>query len=343
LLVCLWPHKKPVWQGKTASEWFAEFRRAKVRHRRAAYVGVIQIIPPTPSNAAPKLVMGTNYFDDIEALMHDSAADALKALGTNIIPVLEAEIRHGDPKWQPTYAKLFHKLPVSIRRIVPNPPAMRDEIRADAALALTLLRSDAAPAWPTLFEAFVTASPVVRYRFEESLRKIPADPAVFDAAIDSLVRRGDLSLAVYTIGQFGAWRPNSMRALTNAILSTNVVAAEAALSQLRYNRRFAPFVLPALRTAVTNSNQGLSLSVVSVLESYGEDASGALPELLDTLKSSDRELRYRGARAIENLGTNALPGVPALIAAKNDSNEMVQRVVTRILENLNGMTNHPGL
>lgn len=284
--------------------------------------------------------MFTNYIDDTDALLSDSSANALRKLGTNIIPVLTAEIRRGDPKWQPVYAQLFHKLPVSIRRIVPNPPVIRDEIRADAALALTLLRSEAAPAWPTIFEAFATASPFARHNFEESLRKIPVEPVVFDAAIDSLVRRGDLSLAVSVIGQFGAWRPNSMRVLTNAILSTNVVAAEAALSQLRYNRRFAPFVLPALRTAVTNSNLGLCVSVVNVLESYGEDASAALPELVVTLKSSDRELRYRAARAIENLGRNALPAVPALVAARSDSNEMVQRVVTRTLENLNSAINH---
>lgn len=283
--------------------------------------------------------MFTNYIDDTEALLSDSAANALRKLGTNIIPVLTAEIRRGDPKWQPIYSKLFQKLPVSIRRIVPNPPPIRDEIRGDAALALTVLRADAAPAWPTLFEAFVTASPFVRYRFEDSLRRIPVEPAVFDAAIDSLVRRGDLTLAVSMIGQFGAWRPNSMRVLTNAILSTNVIAGEAALSQLRYNRRFAPFVLPALRVAFTNSNQGLCLSVVNVLESYGEDASGALPELVDTLQSGDQELRYRAARAIENLGTNAVPAIPALLSAKTDQNEMVQRVVIRTLNNLSSAAN----
>ena len=336
MCICLRPRAEPSWNGKNCSQWFAEFRQAKIRCRRMFISRAI--LPAGSTGQTP--VTFTNYIDDIDALLSDSSADALRHLGTNTLPILTAEIRRGDPIWQPLYAKTFHKLPLSIRRVVPNPPVIRDEVRADAALALTVLRSDAAPAWPVIFEAFATASPFARYQFEESLRKIPVEPAVFDAAIGSLVSRGDLSLAVSVIGQFGAWRPNSMRVLTNAIVSTNVVAGEAALSQLRYNRRFASYVLPALRTAITNGNQGLCLSVVNVLESYGEDASDALPELVQTLKSSDSELRYRAARAIENLGTNALAAGPSLVAAKSDPNEMVQRVVTRTLENLNYITNY---
>jgi len=299
---------------------------------------VYQIIAPASGTGPSRFVLATNYFDDTEGLRYDPAADGIRALGTNIIPILTAEVRRGDPKWFAIYVKLFTRLPAKIQRISPKPPMSRDEVRGDAALALSLLRSDAAPAWPTIFEAYVTASPFARGRFEESLHKIPVEPVVLDAALNSIVRRGDLTLAVSMIGQFGAWGPNSMRILTNAILSTNVTACEAALLQLRYHRRFAPFVVPALRVALKNSNPALCLSVANVLESYGEDASEALPELVAILKSSDRELRYRAARAIEGLGTNALPAVPALSAAKNDPNEMVQRVAARTLDNLNGTT-----
>jgi hypothetical protein len=302
-------------------------------------MSVYQIIVPASGSGPRRLVMGTNYFDDTERLRYDPAADGLRALGTNIIPILTAEIRRGDPKWLLTYVKLFSKLPATIQHIVPKPPTSRDEVRGDAALALSLLGSDAAPAWPTIFEAFLTASPFTQFRFEESLRKIPVDNLVFDSALDSIVRRGDLSFAVSIIGRLGAWGPISIGILTNAILSTNLAACEAALSQLRYHARFAPLVVPALRVKLKNSNQGLCLSVVDVLESYGEDASEALPELVEMLKSSDRELRYRAARTIESLGTNALPAVPALEAATNDPNEMVQRVATRTLNNLSSATN----
>jgi FOG: HEAT repeat len=334
LFFCLRPHKEPLWQGKTCSEWFAEFRRAKARHRQAS-MPVYQILAPTKPGGPQRFVIGTNYFDDTEGLSYDPAADGIRALGTNIIPILTAQIRRGDPKWLPIYVKLFSKLPATIQHIVPKPPTSRDEVRGDAALALSLLRSDAAPAWPTIFEAYVTAAPFARYRFEESLRKIPVEPVVLDATLDSIVRRGDLSLAVSMISKFGASGPNSIRILTNAVLSTNLPAGEAALSQLRNHRWFAPFVVPALRTALTNSSPTVCISIVNVLESYESDASEALPELVYTLRSDDRELRYYAARTIENLGTNALPAVPALLAARSDPNEMVQRVVTRTLNKLN--------
>jgi hypothetical protein len=331
LTIYLWPRKEPVWNGKTCSQWFAEFRRAKVRYQRTS---VYFVHVPTSTPGYLRLQATTNYFDDTEALLRDSAADALRAMGTNIIPVLCREIRRGDPKWLPSYSKFFYKVPRSLQRFVPNPPKSRDEIRGDAALALTLQRAEAAPAWPALFDAFLEApTPYLRFRLGDTLRNIPVDPVVLDAGLDSLVRHGELSEAVQMIGQFGAWRINSLRILTNAILSTNIVAREAALSQLRYHRHFAPFVLPALRTALTNGNSSypFCISAADVLESYEGDASEALPELVIVLKSSDRELRYHATRAIESLGTNALPAFPALLDARSDTNEMVQRVVTRTL------------
>jgi hypothetical protein len=339
LIIYLWPRNEPVWNGKTCSQWFAELRRAKVRYQRHT---VYFVNAPSSTPGYVRLQQSTNYWDDTEALLRDSTADALKAMGTNIIPVLSREIRRGDPKWLPSYTKFFYKVPASLKRFVPNPPQSRDEIRGDAAVALTLLRADAAPAWPTIFDALLNApTPYLRFRFMDILHNIPVDPVVLDAGLDSLVRHGELSEAVQMIGQFGAGRINSLRILTNAILSTNNVAGEAALSQLRYQRHFAPFVLPALRSALTNSNSSypFCVSVAGVLESYEGDASEALPELVIALKSSDRELRYHAARAIESLGTNALPAVPALLAARSDSNEMVQRVVTRTLNNLT--TNGP--
>src|SRR5882724_6879226 len=94
LLISLWSRREPVWNGRTCSEWFAEFRRAKVRHRR---LSVSQAFFAVTSNGQTRLVLGTNYFDDINGLFADPAADALRALGTNIIPVLTREIRHTDP------------------------------------------------------------------------------------------------------------------------------------------------------------------------------------------------------------------------------------------------------
>src|SRR5262245_43999686 len=81
LYVRLKARKEPVWQGKTCSEWFAEFRRAKVRYRQAGIAVVSQIIAPASGRGPPRFVWGTNYFDDTDRLMRDSAADGIRALG----------------------------------------------------------------------------------------------------------------------------------------------------------------------------------------------------------------------------------------------------------------------
>jgi HEAT repeats len=332
LFLCLRPRKEPTWQGKTYSQWFAEFRQAKVRRRQTSQSWIM-----LPSSSKP--VLSAGYYDDIDGLLRDPAADALRAMGTNIVPLLVAEIRHEDSGLLQVYRKLYFKLPVPLKRVAPNPPAGRDEIRGDAALALAALRGDAGAAVPPLFQAFATAAPAARMQFQESLHRLPFDSTAFDAALQTLVKRGEIFFAVSTIARFGVWNPSTARVLTNAVFSTNAPASEVALGQLRYFRRYSAFVLPALRLALKSSNQQVRWAAATVLESYESDAAGALPELLDALKSEDDETRYRATRVLDSIGTNALAAAPALRAATNDSSVMVQRRATRALNNLKAGAN----
>jgi hypothetical protein len=327
LVLCLWPRKKPTWQGKTYSQWFAEFREAKVRHRQS----VQSFGMPAGSS---KFVPTTGYYDDIDGLLRDPVADSLRAMGTNILPFLTDEIRHEDNYVIRTYRDLYWKFPTGIKRLAPGPSSGRDEIRVDAALALTALRADAAPAVPTVYRAFATARPYARGGFQESLRRLPFDDAALDAALDTLVRRRDLSSAVSLVNQFGVRNLNSVRILTNAVFSTNAPASDAAFAQLRYCRRYHAFVLPTLREAVKTGDQAARWHAASTLELYEAEAAEALPELVAALRSDDGELRYRAARALEAIGTNALPAAQALASATNDSSVMVQRAAARAVSNL---------
>jgi hypothetical protein len=331
LYLWLRPRAEPSWHGKTYTQWFAEFRQAKVRLRRTSQSWVIP-----PGSRHP---VATGYYDDIDGLLFDPSADALRAMGTNIVPLLVAEIRHEDGGLLQGYRKLYFRLPIPLKRVMPDPPAGRDEIRGDAALALAALRADATAAVPPLFQAFATAGPVARMQFEESLHRLSFDSTAFDAALQTLVKRGEIHIAVSAIARFGIWNPSTACVLTNALFSTNVFANDAALSQLRYFRRCSAFVLPALRVALKSSNVQLRWSAASVLESYESDAAGALPEILEALKSEDDETRYRAARLLESIGTNAMAAAPALSAATNDSSIMVQRAAARALKNLKAGAN----
>jgi HEAT repeat protein len=185
-----------------------------------------------------------------------------------------------------------------------------------------------------VFHAYTTARSWSRHGFDESLRRLPIDVPAYDAALKTLVKRGEIADAVSLIAQFGVRNLNSVQVLTNAICSTNVLPTEAAFGQLRYCRRYKSFVLPALKHALKNGNQASRLNAVSTLECYEADAVEAIPELVAALKSEDGELRYRAARALESMGPTALPAVQALTSATNDSSVMVQRVATRVLNNL---------
>ncbi len=327
LFFCLRSRKEPAWQGKTYSQWLAEFRQAKVRHRQP----IQTFMMPAGSS---KFVPTTGYYDDIDGLLRDPVADSLRAIGTNIVPFLIAEIRHEDNYLIRTYRDLYWKFPTAVQRLVPRPSAGRDDIRVDAALALTALKADAAAAVPTVFRAFATAKPYARVGFQESLRRLPFDDAALDAALDTLFKRRDLLTAVSLVNQFGVRNLNSVRILTNAVFSTNAPLSEAAFAQLRYCRRYQAFVLPGLRESLKSGDQAARWNTASTLELYESDAAEAIPELVAALKSDDGELRYRAARALEAIGTNALPAARALTSATNDSNVMVQRASTRALNNL---------
>lgn len=327
LFLCLRTRKEPTWQGKTYSQWFAEFRQAKMRHRQTTQSWMMM-----PGSS--KFTLATGYYDDIEGLLRDPSADALRAMGTNIVPFLVAEIRHEDSGLLKVYRSWYFKPSFPLKRFAPKPPVSRDEIRGDASLALAALRRDAAAAVPAVFQAFATATPMARIQFEESLRRLPFDSIAFDAALQTMVKRGETYPAVSAIARFGVWNPNTARILTNAVFSTNAPTTEAALGQLRYCRRYAALALPALRLALTSSNQQTRWSVASLLEAYGSDAAEALPDLIQASKSDDDEMRYRAVRAIESMGTNALAAALALAVATNDSSIIVRSRAARILQNL---------
>jgi len=330
LFLCLRPRREPTWQGKTYSQWFAEFRQAKVRHRQNSQAWIM-------SPGSPKPIPTTGYYDDFDGLLRDPAADALRAMDTNIVPFLTAEVRREDSIWVQSYQYCYSKFPRPIKRIAPGFPQGRNDIRIDASLALAALGTNAASAVPAIFRAYATARPWSRHAFDESLRRLPLDIAAYDAALETLVKRGELFDAVSLVGQFGIRTTNSLRAMTNAVLCSQPQASEAATSQLSSCRRYAAYVLPALREALKNgSSRETCQFAASTLESYGEEAAEAVPELVEALKSRDGELRYRAARALESIGTNAFPAVPALLNARNDTNEMVQKVVTRTLNKLSG-------
>jgi hypothetical protein len=277
----------------------------------------------------------TAYYDDIDGLLRDPTANALRAMDTNALPFLVAEFNRGDSAWAAGYRRFYWGLPLSLRKRAPSPPMPRESIRSDAALALAALGPAAIPAVPAIIEVFGTEPQLRRMPgLQESLRRLPRAPDAFDQVLQDLCRQRELMDAVQTVQDFHLISLEAARVLTNAVSSTNSAARTLAVRQFPRMRHHAALVLPALIAALGNSDTATRQSVATVLESFVAEAASALPALVSALRAEDGELRYLAARAIESMSTNAIPAVPALTAAINDTNVMVQRVAVRTLKNL---------
>ena len=318
---------EPVWQGKTVSEWFVEFRKARPRHRHAVTVFV-----PSGFKGGTNLLPQVAYSENIDELLRDPAANGLRALGTNAVPFLEAEVRRGDSLWARSYRSLLQTMPSGIRTHVPAAPPGRDAIRADAALALAALGTNGAAGIPAILEAYTEPIDAVRWEYGQSLKRLPTQPADFDAILAGFHGTNVVG-AVATIRELEICTAAAARILTNAVFTGSMGQAQALL-QLHYFRSQARVVLPALSLALKSSDRQTREGAARVLRTFGPDARGALPALIEALTDGDDELRYQSACAMEEMGTNALPAVDALIRATNDPSVMVQRAATRALGNL---------
>ena len=317
---------EPVWQGKTVSEWFVEFRKARPLHRHA-----VTIFRPAGFGGATNLVADVAYSENIDELLRDPAARALRALGTNAVPFLEAELRRGDSLWARSYRSLSQKMPAVIRQHAPAAPPRRDAIRADAALALAALGTNGARAIPTIVKAYTEPACFPRWEYGQSLRRLPTQPMDFDVLLAGF-HGTNLTAALATIKDLEICTSAAARILTNVVLAGSI--ASEALLQLQYYRSQARVVLPALSLALKSSYAQTRVGAARVLRTFGPDAAGALPALTEALMDADEEVRYQSACAMEEMGTNALPAADALSQATNDPSIIVQRVAGRALRNL---------
>ena len=323
-----WRHsRQPVWEGKSVREWFAEFRRARPRYRVQAFLPLSS--GPTSTNLVRigHLVTTENTRD----LLHDPAAKALKAFGTNAVPFLAAEVRKRDSFWAKSYRNMWEKIPSGIRRYVPDPPPKRDPIRRDAALALAALGTNGAAGVPAILEAY--ASSRFNHDYVFSINRLPPNPAALDQML-SAVKGSNLLHRVKVIQELEIRTLQAARILTNAIHSG--ISVRDAVSELSYFRSHAKPVLPALTFALTSSDPEIRSLAARTLARFESDAAAALPELINALSSRDETLRYESVRVMEAMGTNALPALGALSLATQDPSLQVQRASKRVLGRMHG-------
>ena len=367
----VWKARGPTYRGRTTAQWFREFRAAEGRHQMTN--GIFWVVLPNGALGASQAASlgrapsaGSLWFPrsvgarvpgrppigrmpvgpsalawnvDVQGLLKDPAADALRALGTNALPYLVDQFRREDSRLTLAYSDLYYrKFPPRLRSIAPRPPTPRAVIRLEAAWALSALGSKALPAAPALLESLKGAFsfPVGPSTILDILRKLPFEPREADPVLDDLCRQNRLSQAMEVVRNLGLHTPGATRVLFGALSSKDASLRISGVALLALWAQQTALVAPALAGALKDSDAQVAYAAARILGRLHPRPFAALPALVRALKAGDGELRYQAARALEDWGADALPALPALLEATNDPNPMVQRVSARAVRNLRG-------
>lgn len=300
--------RAPVYQGRTAAQWFHEYEKVATRYWTPAVF--------TVSNGSITLVRNpsgtfvrypSNFFVvrslDERALRQDQSAKALRALGTNAALYLGQEYLKEDGQLSASYRKLYAQAPGALQKLLPQPAPPRSIVRMNIGYALDALGQDAKAAVPVLLGALQTGKGGNRLTIINTLQKIPFDHRLVDPILEDWSRKGDHGNVLFVVDQLQVRTPTAIAWLTRAVLEGDSTVRCEALYQL---------------------------------ERHGTAAAAALPELIAALTDADGETRYFAARVLVAIGPDAAPAIPALILATTDSSVMVQRASARALRAIRG-------
>jgi len=308
--------RAPLYEGKTAAQWFHEYEKAAARYwtTPAGNSSIITLRNPstiivsnpfTITVRNPSFVVPGIRFLDERALRQDQSARALRALGTNAALYLGHEYLREDGRLSTTYRKLYAQVPGTLQKLLPEPPTPRSAVRVNIGDALDMLGQDAIPAVPALLSVLRTGTNITRYTTLGVLRRIPFDRHLLDPILDNWSRNGDHNNVLLVMSDLQVRTPMAVACLARAVVEGDLALRHAALYQL---------------------------------EKCGPAAAAVLPELIAALTDADDETRYLAARVLVAIGPDASPAIPAQILATNDSSVMVQRASARALLAIGGQS-----
>jgi len=287
----IWRERPPTYHGKTAAQWFREFSSAQRN----------QVVGRGPAVRGAQVVSVVFYSTGSADRFHHPAAEGLRALGTNAVLCLANEIvRVERPwgRWEPTYTKIYVKLPKFFQGLAPAPPIPQVIVRQEAIAALRVLGTNSAAAVPLLRDRLPGADPFIRAELIDALRFLPYRGADFDPVLDAVAGRAGFGAAMDLIGKLRLTTPNACTVLGAALMTGDASMKQRALLQLTY---------------------------------IGPNARLAVPALITVLTNTDKELRYSAASALAEMGPDARSAAPALAPLTNDVSELVQHAARRAL------------
>jgi RNA polymerase sigma factor (sigma-70 family) len=272
---------------------------------------------PEAAAAILDVVRGYNLdaLDGEDAKVVEAAGKGLAKIGTEAVPVLVEEMKHG----------------------------RKNERQFALAEALPSLRSTAKAAIPAAITALRDEDPDIRRIAVNALRSI--DPEGTSApAMARVVTDDDADIRYRAMQALAGWGPKARVAapqlLAAAVKDPNPGWRRLALTTLDALKLDAATLLPALEEALKDKDGKVRQQAIATLGTLGAEARDAVPGLVAVLKRSDNlEEHVQILETLAAMGPAAKAAVPALKEMMSDPKiAPVRGYAARALEKIRPLT-----
>ncbi|MBI5775268.1 MAG: HEAT repeat domain-containing protein [Verrucomicrobia bacterium] len=222
----------------------------------------------------------------------DQAGVALRAMGTNLFPVLLADLQAHDSTFGLAVREFAAKLPLA------NPPQLKAATRRErATLAFRTLGSNAAPA--TL--------PLIRILLHERA-------------------------SIYAAHALAGLGPEAVIPLRAALTNASRHIRTSAAFGLGTLNEGGTNAVPPLIEALEDRNAGVRATAADALGELGELPETAVPALMESLTDRARAVRQAAAKALAKFGAKARDAIPALSKTAADEDPAVANAAVEALK-----------
>lgn len=257
------------------------------------------------------------------------ADEALRSMGTNVIPILFENLRAKDSALKLWLASLgWHYTPAETRHL-------------RAQKGFSALGAEASNAVPALIEIY-------QQNFASSAREAAANSLVeigpaAETAIPVLINSASStnsdvrSFALYTVGRMALESESVVPVLMKGLHDPDrEVRASAAfgLEGLAFMGGDAKPAIAALVEALKDTHVSVRASAATALGHIHSEPGAVVPALIEMLHDQDVQLHAFAARALGEFGDNARPATAQLIELLSEANQDARKAATNALKQI---------
>lgn len=269
----------------------------------------------------------------------DEATAALRAMGTNALPLLRQRLAHKEPFLHKARVWLGARLPGQMGRAFTKnlKPISYASIRSTAANGLKVLGTNAAPAVPDLIRAMHDPEPQVKVDTASALGETGA-PAVLP--LIPLLKNPDPSvrhLTAYALGQIGQPALAAVPALVQCVGEKNEAIRSSSLYSLS---RIGAIAGPAVLKLVKENRGETRRNAAKALVAVHPRGHLTLPVLVEMASDSDPASRAVAIESLMSLRITHTNAMAVYIAGLTDVNPTVRVNAAKALEQAAHKSSH---